>query len=206
MSKHYALNAEVREQAGKGVARSLRRENKVPAVIYGDNKEPVRIALSAKDITLEYRKGQMFTTLCDLNVDGKAQQVLARDVQLDPVTDAVLHADFLRVNAKTKIKVHVPLNFINEEQSPGIKAKGILNVAYYNLNVECLATSIPESIDVDLSRYKMGESVKFSDLTLPKGVKMADRGRHDLTLAAINKPRGWVEEVEESAEGEATAA
>lgn len=193
MSKHYALKAEARDRAGKGVARALRREKKVPGVVYGDNKEPIRIALPEKEITLEYRKGHMFTYLCDLEVGGAKHQVLARDVQLDPVSDKVLHVDFLRVSAKTKIAVHVPVHFINEEDCPGLKAKGVLNIAYHELNLLCQASNIPEAIEVDLTPYKMGDAIKFSQLKMPAGVKLADRGRADLTIATIAEPKGYVE-------------
>src|SRR5262245_20494073 len=121
-SRNYAVKAQTRDRAGKGVARELRRQNKVPAVIYGDNKEPVKISLDAKEINMEYNKGHMLTSLCDLDVDGGKHQVLARDVQLHPVTDRVEHVDFLRVNAKTKIAVMVPVHFINEQDCPGLVA------------------------------------------------------------------------------------
>ena len=122
MTKHYALSAEQRERAGKGVARELRREKKIPAVIYGDAKPAENIALPVKEVTLEYHKGHMYTNLCDLTIDGKKQLVLVRDVQLHPVNDAVLHVDFMRVNAKTTITVEVPVHFLNE-QMPGRKSR-----------------------------------------------------------------------------------
>lgn len=208
MSKQYALKAEMRDRAGKGVARQLRREQRVPAVIYGDGKEPVAISLPQKEVTLEYMKGHMFTKICDLEVGADKHVVLARDVQLDPVTDRVLHVDFLRVGARTKIAVSVPLQFINEEECPGLKAKGILNIAYHELVLLCQATSIPPFIEVDLTPYNVGDVIKFSALTLPKGVKLADKGRHDLTIAAIAAPRAFVEETpaeEEGGEAEAAA-
>ena len=127
MTAHYALKAESRDRAGKGVARALRRENKIPAVIYGDNKEPLKIAIPVNDISLEYNKGHMFTSLCDIEVDGKTQLVLVRDVQIHPVTDRVEHADFLRVNEKTKIAVQVPVNFINEDKCDYFNARKIIN-------------------------------------------------------------------------------
>lgn len=194
MSKHYALKAEARERAGKGVARELRRENKIPAVVYGDGKEPVSITLPVKEVTLEYHKGHMFTNLCDLEVGSAKHLVLARDVQLDPVTDRVLHVDFLRVTNKTKIAVAVPLHFINEEECPGLIAKGVLNIAYHDLVLSCLATDIPEFLEVDLTPYEIGDAIKLSTVKMPKGVSLADKGRHDVTIATIVEPKEYVEE------------
>lgn len=114
MTTRLEMTADIREGTGKGTARALRRDKKVPAVIYGNNESPVAITLDEKSITLEYNKGHLFTTLANINVDGKTELVLARDVQTHVVTDKVLHADFLRVSAKTKIAVNVPVSFINE--------------------------------------------------------------------------------------------
>jgi len=193
MSKHYALKAEARDRAGKGVARELRRNNQIPAVIYGDGKEPVSITLPIKEVTLEHNKGHMFTNLCDLEVNGGKHLVLARDIQLDPVTDRVLHVDFLRVTNKTKIAVAVPLHFINEEECPGLIAKGVLNIAYHDLVLACLATDIPEHLEIDLTPYNIGDAIKLSTVKMPKGVSLADKGRSDVTLATIVEPKEYVE-------------
>ena len=120
MSKNYAMTAVKRERAGKGVARSLRREGRTPAVIYGDNKEPVKISLSSNAINVEYNRGHMYTNLCDLEVEGDKYLVLARDVQLHPLTDVVEHVDFLRVSARTKIAVMVPFHFVAHDDCSGI--------------------------------------------------------------------------------------
>jgi len=144
MSKNYTLKADARENAGKGAARTLRREGKVPAVIYGDKKEPIKITLDANITNVTFNKGHMFTTLCDLEVGNDKHLVLARDIQTHPVTDVVNHIDFLRVTAKTKIAVDVPVNFINEEQSPGMDQKGVLNVVRYTIELVCTATNIPD--------------------------------------------------------------
>jgi len=201
MTKHYALSAAKRERAGKGVARTLRREAKIPGVIYGDHKEAVSISLPVKDITLEYHKGHMFTNLCDLEVDGQKQLVLVRDIQLDPVTDRILHADFLRVSPKTTITVHVPVHFTNEDICPGLKEGGTLNIVRHDLEMICLATNIPESIEVDLTAFKIGDSVKLSDAKLPSGAKSPST--RDITIATIAAPRKLLEE--EDAENAAKA-
>lgn len=201
MSKNYALQAEARERAGKGVARALRRENKIPAVIYGDGKEAVKIILPAKEVNLEFNKGHMYNTLCDLTVGNDKYLVLARDVQTHPVKDYVEHIDFLRVSPKTKIKVYVPVHFINEEESPGLKNKGSLNVVRYDVELVCQATDMPEFIEVDLTGFDMGDAIKISNAKMPKGSTPAITDR-DFTLATITAPR-TLEVVEE--EGEAAA-
>lgn len=206
MTKHYALSAAKRDRAGKGVARALRREAKVPAVIYGDSQEAVSIELPAKEITLEYQKGHMFTTLCDLEVDGTKQLVLVRDLQIHPVKDNILHVDFLRVSPKTTLKVNVPVHFSGHEESPGMKRKGVLNVVRHDVEIVCLATNIPEAIEVDLTPFNIGDTIKISAVKLPKGAKSAIEGR-DFTIATIAQPRAVLEEDEAGvAEGEAAAA
>ena len=188
MSKNYALKADDRDVTGKGAARSLRREGKTPAVIYGDKKEPVKIALDSNDINVEYYKGHLFTTLCDLEVGNDKHLVLARDVQLHPVTDVVEHVDFLRVTAKTKIVVDIPVHFINEDKSPGMQEKGTLNVVRYTIEMRCAATHIPEQIEVDLEGKDHGDSVNVSDATLPEGTRPVSDDR-DFTIATIMAPR-----------------
>ena len=200
MGKKYAFTAEVREGTGKGVARALRRENKVPAVIYGDKKEPVNITLPEKEVNLEYNKGHMFTTLCDVEVGSDKHLVLARDIQLHPVKDTVEHVDFLRVTPKTKIVVAVPVNFVNEEACEGLKEGGILNVVRYDVELACSATKIPDSVEIDITNFVVGDAIKLSDATMPEGATSAiDR---DITIATIAAPRAMVEETEEDAEGE----
>lgn len=204
MAKKYAFQAEKREQAGKGVARALRREHKVPAVIYGDKKAPVNITLPAKETNLEYYRGHMFTTLCDIDIDGEKHTVLARDVQLHPVKDHVEHVDFLRVTPKTKIVVAVPVSFINEEECEGIQEGGVLNVVRYEVDLMCSATHIPENVEIDLKKFGVGDAVKISDAELPDGATPAIDDR-DFTIATIAAPRALVEETdedEEAAEGE----
>lgn len=194
MSKNYALKAEERAEAGKGIARALRRENKIPAVIYGDKKAPITITLPNKETSLEYSKGQMFTTLCDLEVGGEKHLVLARDIQLHPVSDNVLHIDFLRVTAKTKLNVMVPVHFIGEEESPGIKEKGIVNVIRHEIELLCSATHIPDSVIIDMSEMDIGDTVKTDDVKLTEGATIADPITR--TICTMTAPR-TMEEIEE---------
>lgn len=206
MSKNYALKADIRENAGKGAARSLRREGKTPAVIYGDKKEPVKITLDSNTINVEYSRGQMFTTLCDLEAGSDKHLVLARDVQLHPVTDIIEHVDFLRVTPKTKIAVNVPVQFINEDKSPGIDEKGVLNVVRHTVELRCSATAIPDHIEVDLTGKEHGDSINVSDAQLPEGTVPVIEDR-DFTIATLLAPKTAEQiEAEEAAEAEGDAA
>lgn len=203
MSKQYAVKAEKRERAGKGIARALRREGKLPGVIYGDSKTPVLVAFSANDIQKEWVKGNMYTHLCELSVDGEKNLVLARDVQLHPVTDLVEHVDFLRVSPKTTLHVNVPVHFVNHENCPGIKEKGVLTIAHHSLDMICRATEIPESIEVDLTPFKVNDTITISHVKLPAGAKMSD-DNPDFALASIIPPKS--SGAEEAAPAAAVAA
>lgn len=187
-SSRLDMTAQLREGTGKGTARALRREKKVPAVIYGNNQAPVGITLDAKELTLQYHKGHLFTTLVNISVDGKKELVLARDIQTHVVTDVILHADFLRVSAKTKIAVNVPVHFINEEKSPALEAGAILNVVRHDVELYCKATEIPESINVNLEGKEYGDAIKISDAQLPDGVTPVIDDR-DFTIATLVEPK-----------------
>ena len=189
MSDIISFTAEKRERAGKGVARALRREGLVPAVIYGDNKDPEGISLSRKDFTKLYNTGRLMSTLLDIEVDGKKTRVLTRDLQLHPVRDDIMHADFLRLSKGTKIAVEVQVIFLNEDTCPGLKTGGVLNVVRYTVELNCPADSIPDSIEVDLASVNMGDSVHISDITLPDGVVPVISDR-DFTIATIAVPAG----------------
>ena len=183
-NKSYELKAEAREQVGKGSARAVRREGKIPAVIYGDKQPPLAIALPYKDIFYKIHGGGFLTTLATIDVDGKKIQVLPKDYQLDPVKDFPMHVDFLRVSADTVVTVAVPVHFINEETSPGLKRGGALNVVRHEVEFLCPANAIPESITVDLDGLEIGVSVHISHVKLPAGVKPVIQDR-DFTIATI---------------------
>lgn len=184
MSETYELKAEARELVGKGSAREVRRNGKVPAVIYGDKQPPLAIALSYKDIFYKIHGGAFLTTVATIDVGGKKIQVLPKDYQLDPVRDFPLHVDFLRVGANTEVNVQVPVHFINEEKSPGIKRGGTLNIVRHEVEFHCPANAIPDFITVDLDGTDIGDSIHISAVKLPKGVKpiISDR---DFTIATI---------------------
>lgn len=187
MTDRISMQAQSREGTGKGTARALRREKRIPAVIYGNNQAPVTITLDEKEITMEYHKAHLFTTLVDIDVDGKKELVLARDVQTHVVTDNLLHVDFLRVSAKTKIAVMVPVHFINEKDC-AMSAGAILNTVRHEIELNCRATEIPESIDVDLTGKEFGDSVNLSDANLPDGVTPVISDR-DFTIATLVEPK-----------------
>ena len=151
MSDITVLAAAARERVGKGSAREARRQNKIPAVIYGDKKAPVSITIEQKVLVRNLETGGFFNTLFDIELDGKLNRVLPRDVQLHPLTDIPEHGDFLRVTATTRISVEVPVEFLNEDESPGLKTGGVLNVVRYNVEVSCTPDLIPTSLVLDLA-------------------------------------------------------
>lgn len=193
MSRQYSLKADSRAEAGKGAARALRRQNKIPAVIYGDEKTPVNISFDERTLTQEYGKGHMFTSLCDLDVSGNKHLVLARDIQLHPISDRIIHADFMRVTPKTKLRVEVPVHFANQENCKGLKEKGVLNIVMHAVEMICVATQIPEHIEVDMTPFELGDVVKISHVKLPEGAKLTVTDE-DFTIASIVVPRALVEE------------
>jgi len=194
----YELKAEAREQVGKGSARAVRRNGKVPAVIYGEKQPPLAIALSYKEIFYKIHGGGFLTTVATIDVDGKKIQVLPKDYQLDPVKDFPLHVDFLRVGKDTVVNVNVPVHFINEEKSPGIKRGGVLNVVRHEVEFHCPANAIPDSITVDLSGAEIGDSIHISAVTLPAGVKPVISDR-DFTIATIAGTAAAKPETDEAA-------
>ena len=184
MSQSYELKAEARDRVGKGSARELRRNGKVPAVIYGDKQAPLAIALSYKDVYYKIHGGGFLTTVATIDVDGKKIQVLPKDFQLDPVKDFPIHVDFLRISKDTEVNVNIPVRFINEEKSPGIKRGGTLNVVRHEVEFHCPANAIPDFITVDLEGADIGDSIHISAVKLPAGVKPVISDR-DFTIATI---------------------
>ena len=203
MAQAYELQAISRERVGKGSARALRREGKIPAVIYGDKKHPESIELSTKDATKQLKTGGFMNSIGTIDLNGEKITVLPRDYQLDPVRDFLLHIDFLRVSETSKITVDVPVRTINEEKSPGLKRGGALNMVRHTVEIECFASSIPDAIVVDLDGLEIGDSVHISAIELPESATptIADR---DFTLVTIAGAGGsdLDEEEDEDTEGE----
>jgi large subunit ribosomal protein L25 len=194
----YELKAELRDRVGKGSSRELRRKGLVPAVIYGDKQAPVSIALPVKELTLKIHGGGFMTTVATIDVDGKKISVLPKDYQLDPVKDTTVHVDFLRVSATTQVTVDVPVHFVNQEKSPGIKLGGVLNIVRHEIEVHCPANAIPEFITADLSGLKIGDGIHISHIKLPEGVTPAIADR-DFTVATIVAPASGAATEEEAA-------
>ncbi len=201
MDDIHTLAAEPKEGAGKGAARAARREGRIPGVIYGAKKAPVMVTLDPQEVHREIRGGGFFTTLFDVKVSGGNERVLARDLQLHPVSEKPLHIDFLRVSTSTVVVVDVPCNFINDEESPGIKRGGVLNVVRYTLELSCRADAIPNEIEIDLTGLDIGDSVHISQIDLPEGVTPTITDR-DFTVASVAAPSVVKEEAAEEAEAE----
>jgi large subunit ribosomal protein L25 len=187
MADIQTLTAEVRDRAGKGAARTVRRAGRVPAVIYGNKETPMMITLEPRELERELQKPGFFTHLFDVKVDGSAHRVLPRDVQLDPVKDRPLHVDFLRVSAGSTIRVNVPVQFINHAQSPGLKRGGVLNVVRHEVEMLCRADSIPDRLTVDLAGLDIGSSIHISMIAIPEGARPTIRDR-DFTVATVAAP------------------
>jgi len=196
------FNATARPRAGKGASRAVRREGRVPGVIYGDNQPPLNISLDSAELALRIFAGKFLTTLCDVVVDGTKVRVIPRDFQIDPVRDVPVHVDFMRLGKGATIRVKVPIHMINADQSPGIKRGGTVNIVTHTLDVRCPAEAIPEAFEVDLAGLEINHSKHLSDINLPPDVRPYISG--DATLVTIVPPSGYAEE--KGAEGAAAAA
>ena len=200
-----SVSAEARDRAGKGAARESRRNGRVPAVIYGDKKEPTLISLDPKEIDRHIHKKTFYATLLDVDVKGTKHRVLPRDVQFDPVTDRTLHVDFQRIGKDTKVHVNVPVVVRNEAASPGIKRGGVLNIVRHEIEFICSPDAIPQSIEVDLTGLEIGGSIHIHAVKLPENAQLAVRER-DFTVVSIGAPTGLKAEQQEAAEKAAAAA
>ena len=187
--------AEVRVLAGKGPARALRRAGRVPAVIYGERKDQEMISLEARALRRQLGNPHFFNTLCSLQVNGEAVRVLPRDVQLHPVTDDPIHADFVRVSAGATVEVEIPVVFVNEDTSPGLKRGGVLNIVRREVELVCPADAIPGELTVDLAAFDIGDSVHISHVVMPEGARPTITDR-DFTIATISAPTVVAEEAE----------
>jgi large subunit ribosomal protein L25 len=201
MSKVVELKAAARDRVGKGAARATRRAGLVPAVIYGDKQPAEPIAIERKDLATKIKAGGFLTTLFSVDLNGEKSRVIPRDVQFDPVRDFPIHVDFLRLGEGARLDVSVPVNFINEELSPGIKRGGVLNVVRHEIEVNCLADQIPERLVADLTGYDIGDSLHISAIPLPEGVTPTITDR-DFTVATVAAPAVLMVEEEEVEEVE----
>lgn len=193
------LKAKARDRVGKGASRALRREGQVPAVIYGDNKSPLSITVTYKDAMKRIQMGGFLSQVITVDVDGENHRVIPRDYQLEPVRDFLVHIDFLRVSKTSVLNVEVPVHFINEETSPGLKRGGVLNVVRHTVELSCPADSIPEFLEIDLASAEVGDSLHISTVELPKGVTPVITDR-DFTIATIAAPSALKSEENEDDE------
>ena len=187
MSDQLTLTAETRTRGGKGVSRELRRNGRVPAVVYGGKEEPLMIHVEEKLLMKQLMTGHFMNSVVMIDVDGKTIRTLPKDVAFHPVKDRPIHADFLRVSKDTKVQVGVPVLFANEEKAPGLKRGGVLNIVRHELELVCEADNIPDDITIDVTGFDVGESIHISHVTLPKGVESAITDR-DFTIATIVAP------------------
>jgi large subunit ribosomal protein L25 len=208
MTATQELKATARAGAGKGAARAVRRSGAVPGVVYGENEPPQNVAIKADELTRRIRAGHFLTTLVDLDVDGSKQRVIPREFQLDPLNDNPIHVDFQRVRAGSIVRVAVPVRFVNEDQAPGIKRGGTLNIVRHTIDVYAPAEEIPPEIVADLTGLDIGKSLHISAIALPPNVRPAIKER-DFTVATIVSSSGYLEELllaKQKAEADAAAA
>ena len=201
MSDALTLPAETRERAGKGASRSLRREGRIPAVIYGGKEEATPIHVEEKELTRQLNTGHFMNSIVEIEIGGKKIRTLPKDVALHPVTDRPIHADFFRMVKGGKIEVEVPVVFINEEASPGLKKGGVLNVVRHELELVCENDKIPSEIEIDVTGKEVGDSIHISEVKLPAGSESAITDR-DFTIATLVAPSALKKRKEEETEGE----
>lgn len=194
----------VEERATKGTARAIRRTGRIPGVIYGNKQPPVTVSVDSNALNRQLEKPGFFIRLVDLEIDGKKHRVLPRDVQYDPVSDRPLHIDFLRVSPDTKIRVGVPVVFLNADKSPGIKRGGTLNIVHHEIEILCAPDKIPEKFEVSLEGLQINDAVHLSALKLPPDIKLTTREK-DYTVATIAVPSAIRAEQEEAAAAKAAA-
>ena len=204
MSEQLTLSAETRERAGKGASRAMRREGRVPAVIYGQKQDPVQIHVEEKALVKALSNGHFMNTVVMIDVGGAPTRTLPKDVQFHPVSDRPLHVDFLRISEHATVTVAVQIRFTGEENSRGLKRGGILNTVRHELELTCDASEIPDEIVIDLAGLDIGDSLHISAVTLPQGAESAITDR-DFTIATIVAPsslksEGAAGDAEESAE------
>jgi large subunit ribosomal protein L25 len=202
MSEQLTLPAETRDRAGKGASRALRRDGRVPAVVYGEKKEPLSIHVEEKLLSKILSTGHFMNSVIMIDLAGKAHRTLPKAVDFHPVTSRPIHVDFLRIGEHTKVTVAVPVRFDNEEASPGLKRGGVLNVVSHELELVCDAAHIPNEIHIALDGLEIGDSIHIGEVKLPEGVVPANQDE-DFTVATIVAPSAMKAEEEEEAAADA---
>jgi large subunit ribosomal protein L25 len=199
MSKIVTIKAEARAKAGKGAARSVRREGHIPGVVYGDKQEPQMVQMTYNNVLPHVQTGRFLSTLVDLEVAGKTVRAIPRDIQFEPVKDRIIHIDFLRLGKDARIAVDIPVHLKNQADAPGLKAGGVLNIVSHTVSLYCPADFIPDDIVVDLTGMQIGQNIHLSQIKLPERVTSAERD--DVTLVTLT-----AQAKEEEAPAEAVSA
>ena len=210
MSDQFEIQAEAREDMGKGASRRLRRlADLVPAIIYGGDKDPQPLTLIRKDLEKALENEAFYSHVLKINVVGDVQKAILKDLQRHPAKNSVMHADFMRVSDKVAIKVHVPIHFLNEEDCVGVKMEGgLIQHQATDVEVQCLPGDIPEYLEIDMAEVIIGQIVHLSEISLPEGVTsvaLALGEDHDLAIASVIAPKGSSDEEEEAAAEDAEA-
>jgi large subunit ribosomal protein L25 len=193
MSQVQDLKVESRAGRGKGPAFQARQKGLIPAVIYGGQDKPQNVAVDGRTLERHVEAGHFLTTLFMLDLAGKKTRVIPRDVQLDPVSDRPVHVDFMRLAEGATVRLNIPVHFNGQESSPGLKKGGVLNIVRHSIGLICPADSIPNTIEVDVAKLDINETIHINALTLPDGVKPVIRGR-DFTVCSIVAPTSVIEE------------
>jgi large subunit ribosomal protein L25 len=210
MSDSFALNAEVRELAGKGASHRLRKEGKVPAIIYGGakNRKPTSLTLEARELVKALKNEAFFSHVLTLNIGGKEEQAILMDIQRHPAKGHPLHADFERVTKSSTVHKKVPLHFINEEQCKAVKLQGgKIQHSAIDVDITCKVSDLPEFIEVDMAKIELGTVLHLSNLVLPKGVELVELNKgpdHDAPVVSVGKPAGISDEADADDAEEAT--
>lgn len=196
-----SLKVDVRERAGKGASRSVRRQGFIPGVIYGDKKSPIMFQIDPRILNTEIHKSGFWTRQFEIEVNGKKNKVMCQDVQIDPVSDNVIHVDFLRINKNKELNLNIPVSIINEDKSKGLKRGGILNIIRREVEVICKVVNIPEMFEIDISELDIGDSIHMSEISLSEGVRLSITDR-DPTVITITAPKAAEEETIEDSDSE----
>ncbi len=205
MADPSVLPVELREASGKGAARAVRRAGYIPGVVYGGGEKPLSIKLRENELNRTVNRGRFFSQLVELDLDGKRVRAIPRDMQLDVVRDLPIHVDFLRLSPRSLVAVYIPVTFVNEEASPGLKRGGVLNIVRHEVELKVRAADIPEVLVADLTGLDIGDVVHISAIPLPKGASLTITDR-DFSVATIASPSALAAQIREEQEAEAAAA
>ena len=206
MSEDFVLNAELRADTGKGASRRLRHAGKVPAILYGAGKEPTALTLIHNELAHQVENEAFFSHILKVNVDGKGEQAIVKDLQRHPSRPVIMHIDLQRVSATEKIRVQVPIHFVNEDKAPGVKEGGLITHSVTEVEIACLPGNLPEYIEVDLSGLELNDIFHLTDIKLPEGTELVELTHgegHDQPVASVHMPRAAKETSEEEEGAEA---